>query len=97
MHVCMHICIYCYMYKYTYYNLYIVYIYTLRIRLFIGSDPLLNDISSDMTPPLEVKSKRAKRLRESNNNNSSSSVGVGGSSIGVGVVKDDGSTTARSG
>ena len=51
-----------------------------------------------MTPPLEVKSKRAKRLRESNNNNSSSSVGgVGGSSIGVGVVKDDGSTTARSG
>ena len=52
-----------------------------------------------MTPPLEVKSKRAKRLRESNNNNSSSSVGggVGGSSIGLGVVKDDGSTTARSG
>ena len=53
-----------------------------------------------MTPPLEVKSKRAKRLRESNNNNSSSGSIVGGgvgTGGGLGVVKDDGSTTARSG
>ena len=79
-----------------------IYTYYIHVRLFTGSDPLLNDISSDMTPPLEVKSKRAKRLRESNNNNNSSSSGgggggVGGGSIGAGVVKDDGSTTARSG
>ena len=49
-----------------------------------------------------MKSKRAKRLRESTNHNSSSSVGGGvwggvGTGGGLGVVKEDGSTTARSG